>query len=94
MAGRETDNFTILDNEQDTDIEPAPQDEWDMEVKQEAEWVKTLPQNSICDFFLNQFKRFFLDSGTFRPQPFQNPVQILAEPIGKALYRRRGSRLS
>ncbi len=94
MACRETDNFTSLDNEQDTDIEPAPQDEWDMEVKQEAERVKSLPQNSICDFFWNQLKRFFLDSGTFRPQPFQNPAQILAEPVGKALDRRRGSSLS
>jgi hypothetical protein len=33
----ETDNFTSLDTGQDTDIEPAPQDKWDMEVKQEAE---------------------------------------------------------
>jgi hypothetical protein len=33
----ETDNFTSLDNGQDAGIEPAPQDEWDMEEKREAE---------------------------------------------------------
>jgi hypothetical protein len=33
----EADNFTSLDTGQDTDIEPLPQDERDMEGKREAE---------------------------------------------------------
>jgi hypothetical protein len=33
----DTDNLHGFDTGKDTDIEPAPQDEWDMEVKKEAE---------------------------------------------------------